>query len=259
MEIKKENRMFANVTTRDFVGLSNIIKMFFQGNGENVKYMTLGEMTDTILNGISNEYLKYHRKEAICDALEVIHKWSAYVFELGTIGRITPFNYVAGEYTNPHALARAIRMGKVQLLPDSDKDDSQNNKLIASDIPVDIDSSVLEKVPIKLEMSNLFRECIEHDQMSRQFSYYYELIVNDYTKVLYYFIEIKRKESNYPEKMYVSYKELSQYFVVNNNRKHRFLSYVEKGLTELLEIGVLKKYTQTPQGSAYILEFPNIL
>lgn len=257
-EIKKENRTFANVTTRDFVGLSNIIKMFFySGKDTNVKVMTLGEMTDVVLDGISNTYLKLHRKEAICDALDIMHKWASYSFELGASGRITPFNYVAGQYTSPSALAKAIQSGKVDFLPENNTDDKGMTSIVTYPTSDSFGIGNLEQVPVKLEMSNIFRESIEHDQMSRQFSSTYAMIDNANTKALYSYIEMQRKKNNYPDKMYLTYKELSLNFVVE--RKARFLKTVESCLCELKDIGVILDFKAASPASFYLLEFEQIL
>ena len=108
--LKGQNRTFANVTPRDFKGLSNLLQAFSYNvkDTPNMMNTTMGKLTDIIMRGIVATSRSDHRLEVICDALRILHKWTHYYFDFDVYGHVNVFNYIAGSYASPNALANAI-------------------------------------------------------------------------------------------------------------------------------------------------------
>lgn len=260
-EIKKENTTFPNVTVRDLSALSNIISMFITKDPDSVTLdTTLGELSDGIMKGLSNYYHDYRfRKEFICEALSILHKWSAYNFNLGAKGSVTPFNYVADEFASSPA---ALRKGILGIADKpsyriSDKNANTNADRTSLQSLSDMSVKQLEQMPVRIEMSVFLKEIIEHNQMSKQFSANYQKLKSPNTQAIYAYIEMKRKEKKYPLSLNISYTELASNFVVE--RKVRFVNIVKQCLNELLTVGALKDYIFYDSTTAWKLEFEKIL
>lgn len=255
--IRNENRTFNNITTKDFSALTNILRLFFSPKDRRtVVETTLGELCDTTLSGmVDDKALSEHRKYYILDALDILHKWSSYTFDLGASGRFNVISYVSGNYTNPGHLADAIREGKVTgtfQLEDSDK----KSRLLIGDAPAykDMRSKELSSIPVKLEISSIFKESIERDQMSKQFRNYYQQLSTPNAKTIYSYIDVCRQKEGYPSEMYLSYADIKKAFV-SEMRKQQFLKIINTTLDELMLIGAIKSYTYSETSATYKLIF----
>ncbi len=259
-EIKKENTTFPNVTVRDLSGLSNIIGMFVTKDPESVTLdTTLGELCDGTLRGIGStrDQRQRRRRETICDALSILHKWSTYNFNLGAKGSVTPFNYIADEYaTSPGALRQGIMglsgQARIGVTGDKEKDDSTMLSSLR-----DMSINDLEKMPIRIEMSVFLKELIKDNQMTKQFSKIYESLGNANTRAIYTFIEMKRKEKKYPSELTIYYTEFASSFVID--RKVRFVEIVKQCLLELCYEGVIQDCIFYDKSTSWKLTFEKIL
>lgn len=256
-EIKKENTTFPNVTVRDLSGLSNIIGMFISKDPDAITLdTTLGELCDGTLRGIgSNRNMSQgRRRDTICDALSILHKWSTYNFNLGVKGSVTPFNYIADEYaTSPGALRQAIMGMQGQARIGVGEENKKSTVLALQDMS----AHELEKMPIRIEMSVFIKEIIEHNQMSRQFSRTYDSLENQNTKAVYAFIEMKRKEKKYPADLRIYYTDLASSFIVD--RKIRFIEMFKQCLMELCAVGVIKDCIFYDKTISWKLSFEKIM
>ena len=259
-EIKKENTTFPNVTVRDLSALSNIIGMFVTKDPESVTLdTTLGELCDGTLRGIGStrDQRQRRRRETICDALSILHKWSTYNFNLGVKGSVTPFNYIADEYaTSPGALRQGIMglSGQSRIGMSNNKNNDGNSMLSSlSDMPI----AELEEMPIRIEMSVFLKELIKDNQMTKQFSKIYESLDNANTRAIYTFIEMKRKEKKYPSELTIYYTEFASSFVID--RKVRFVEIVKQCLLELCEVGVIQDCIFYDKSTSWKLTFEKIL
>jgi len=256
-KIKEENRTFPNVTSRDFVGLSNILRAFFKTkaeSGDSILRTTLGDLTDIVLSGNSSNHIKRHRKEAIINALNILQKWTSYSFDLGWgKGYLTPFNYVSGEYaSSPKLLAQAISnySGGYQNRLDVAKEDA------VSSLPdISLNSSNLEDIPIHIEISQLFFRAIEHNLMERAFYETYEMVQDANTKVVYSFIEAKRLEASSTDRILITKKEIESSFDVS--KPYRFYPVFRKSLDELRSLGAIVGWDVSFKTGSYQIDFRN--
>ena len=254
--IKEENRLFANITAKDFSALSNILRLFFHKDSPTVVESNLGELCSISLSGlVSEREIAAHKKRYMLDTLEILHKWSSYTFDLGSAGgRFNVINYVSGSYTNPSALADAIRDGKIK--GDFLLEKKSDERVLIGDTPnySDMNAAEIGKIPVKLEISALFKQSIEHDQMTKQFAYYYEQLKNPNAQMIYAFIDDKREEKGYPDTLYVSYNDFKESFVADM-RKKQFLKLISDTLTELQEIGAIKSFEFSDVSASYRIYF----
>lgn len=264
--IKSESRTFSNITAKDFSALSNILKLFYKDDNtaSSTLDIKLGELSNAALAGIADRELEVRKKDCILDTLEIVHKWASYTFDLGTGnhgingGRFNVISYVSGEYTDAKVLADAIRTGKIQgqlLLPGAGSpagsviEDKEQGKDY-----LHLSFAELCEIPVTLELSAIFRKSIEHDQMTRQFSYYYEQLSDANAQAIYSFIEHKRQEANYPPVLHLTYDDFKKFFVVEL-RKKAFLKIIDRTVAELLLLGAIKEYHFSDIASAYSLKF----
>lgn len=260
--IRAENRTFSNITAKDFSALSNILRLFIKNDdGTDTLRTSLGELSDATLEGIVKEdsATYRHKKECLLDTLGIIHKWASYCFDFGGMagsGRITVINYVSGDYTNPILLAEAIKRGDIKgSLPG----EVSSTKLLMdrsgeADVYEEMSYEELRDIPVTLELSSIFRKSLEYDQMSKQFTHYHNQLTNSNARLIYSFMELKRQELGYPSKLYVSYADFKDSFVIEL-RKKKFLLIIDRTLDELILLGAIKEYTYLDNSSTYIISF----
>ena len=255
--LKGQNRTFANVTPRDFKGLSNLLQAFSYNvkDTPNMMNTTMGKLTDIIMRGIVATSRGDHRLEVICDALRILHKWTHYYFDFDVYGHVNVFNYIAGSYASPNALANAIEtdafigIADKSNLPDGSVQSMRQLQILRL--------QEVENMPVKLEISNIFREAFQYELMGRRFSENIKKIPasnTSLTTMIYNIIELKRKDSGYPSEMYFTYKDCSKYLMINI-KKSLFLKRMGTCIDQLMDIHAIKDAEFIDTADGYYLTF----
>ena len=255
--LKDQNRTFANVTPRDFKGLSNLLQAFSYNvkDTPNMMNTTMGKLTDIIMRGIVATSRSDHRLEVICDALRILHKWTHYYFDFDVYGHVNVFNYIAGSYASPNALANAIEtdafigIADKSNLPDGSVQSMRQLQILRL--------QEVENMPVKLEISNIFREAFQYELMGRRFSENIKKIPasnTSLTTMIYNIIELKRKDSGYPSEMYFTYKDCSKYLMINI-KKSIFLKRMGTCIDQLMDIHAIKDAEFIDTADGYYLTF----
>ena len=255
--LKGQNRTFANVTTRDFKGLSNLLQAFSYNvkDTPNMMNTTMGKLTDIIMRGIVATSRSDHRLEVICDALRILHKWTHYYFDFDVYGHVNVFNYIAGSYASPNALANAIETDAFIGIADKSNlpaGSVQNMRQLQI-----LRLQEVENMPVKLEISNIFREAFQYELMGRRFSENIKKIPasnTSLTTMIYNIIELKRKDSGYPSEMYFTYKDCSKYLMINI-KKSLFLKRMGTCIDQLMDIHAIKDAEFIDTADGYYLTF----
>ncbi len=233
--LKKQNKTFVDITPDDYVALPNIYRAFLEDD-VNVLRGELGELSERIMDGIVPDYI-YNDDEKRCSKfLNIVDKWSSYQINIGDSAsesyRASPLTYASGKYSDPKTLAEAISSGFLGLEDKGAVNDGEENDKKAG-------SKSFVHIPIAIGMDPLFYQSLKDSRMSRQFSYYYDMLDNS-SKAVYSRIETMRKDAGYPTVMYIPPVAFLESF--GGTRRGSVLKAVEKTLDQLWEIGAIKNY-----------------
>lgn len=264
-QVTNEKRLYPNITAYDTAVFINIQSLFANlPKGEYLE-MELGEIYKKVNSSTSSPDTQIiNRKSGIIDVLEAIHKWSTYSFlingENGS-GQLHFMSYLAGELADSENFYRAVIRSDSDTPGISDQVSRRTGYEISFRTPFDrrkyeaMTYHDLEHMPIKIELSQLFRDNMERNRMSAAFRNVYNKLSSHNSRMIYAYIDqchVQRKK----DIIGISLKDFQKAFVIEM-RPVRFLTIVDNVMNELVRFGAINSYCYTEKEHLYTISFSN--
>ncbi len=248
--VRNENRTFANVNSRDFAGLSNIILFFKERQIDNILYTTWGELTEKTMKGLVSERQMNDKNTMLMETMNIVYKWSYYGFDFshtikGLTKRVHVLSFAQSDSSDSDGGTMTIELTGIiskthnALLPDKNSPESIWFRY--------------KDEPVAITIDALFLAAIEDDYINKQSTKYYSMLKSPRAKTIYGLIETIRKEMHYPEHISISLTRFGSAFT--HIKEFLLIDIVDKELKNIEAVGAIADPKYNPEFRTFDITF----